>query len=92
MMGTDKSLDTATNVEIITYMEQQILQLGKTKGFEGIFTTNTNPLTQVRKDYMHTRRQTFPKLILFCVYIFFSNSVLMCLVTEYLTITRSITT
>lgn len=51
MMGTDKSLDAATNVHVITYMEQEVLQLGKVKGFEGIFTTNTNPLTQVKIDY-----------------------------------------
>lgn len=47
MMGTDKSLDAAANVEVITYMEQEVLRLGKAKQFEGIFTTNTNPLTQV---------------------------------------------
>ncbi|VVC31519.1 AMP-binding, conserved site,AMP-dependent synthetase/ligase,Phosphopantetheine binding ACP domain [Cinara cedri] len=46
MMGTDKSLDTSTNVEVITYMEQRVLRLGKAKQFKGIFTTNTNPLTQ----------------------------------------------
>lgn len=50
MMGTDKSLDAATNVEVITYMEQEVLRLGKAKGFEGIFTTNTNPLTQVSEE------------------------------------------
>lgn len=48
MMGTDKTLDASTNVEVITYMEQQVLQLGKVKQFKGIFTTNTNPLTQVK--------------------------------------------
>jgi len=48
MMGTDNTLDSATNVEVITYMEQEVLKLGKNNGFEGIFTTNTNPLTQVR--------------------------------------------
>lgn len=46
-MGTDKSLDAAANVEVITYMEQEVLRLGRDKQFEGIFTTNTNPLTQV---------------------------------------------
>ncbi|KAL5233037.1 hypothetical protein ACI65C_000447 [Semiaphis heraclei] len=46
MMGTDNTLDAATNVEVITYMEQEVLQFGKANGFEGIFTTNTNPLTQ----------------------------------------------
>ncbi|XP_050436014.1 uncharacterized protein LOC126842859 isoform X2 [Adelges cooleyi] len=46
MMGTDASLDAATNVEIITFMEQENLRVGKAKGFDGIFTTNTNPLTQ----------------------------------------------
>lgn len=48
-MGTDASLDAATNVEIITFMEQENLRVGKAKGFDGIFTTNTNPLTQVRE-------------------------------------------
>lgn len=50
MMGTDKTLDAATNVQVITYMEQEVLRLGKAKGFEGIFTTNTNPLTQVSEE------------------------------------------
>lgn len=53
MMGTDKILDAATNVEVITYMEQEILQLSKAKGFHGIFTTNTNPLTQVKEDNIY---------------------------------------
>jgi hypothetical protein len=48
MMGTDKTLDASTNVQVITFMEQEVLQLGKVKGFQGIFTTNTNPLTQVK--------------------------------------------
>lgn len=48
-MGTDIILDAAANVEVITYMEQENLQLGKTRGFQGIFTSNTNPLTQVSK-------------------------------------------
>ncbi|XP_050536385.1 gramicidin S synthase 2 isoform X2 [Daktulosphaira vitifoliae] len=46
MMGTDKLLDAATNVEIITFMEQENLKIGKAREFDGIFTTNTNPLTQ----------------------------------------------
>lgn len=56
MMGTDKTLDTSTNVEVITYMEQQVLRLGKAKQFKGIFTTNTNPLTQVRaREIIHEK-------------------------------------
>lgn len=51
-MGTDKTLDAATNVQVIAYMEQEVLQLGKFKGFEGIFTTNTNPLTQVKVEML----------------------------------------
>lgn len=53
MMGTDLTLEAADNVEVITYMEQEVLKLGKSKGFDGIFTTNTNPLTQVRKDNVY---------------------------------------
>lgn len=49
-MGTDITLDAATNVEVITYMEQENLQLGKVRRFKGIFTSNTNPLTQVSKE------------------------------------------
>lgn len=46
MMGTDESLPYQQNVEIIQYMEDEVIRLGKRRNFEGIFTTNTNPLTQ----------------------------------------------
>lgn len=48
-MGTDITLNAATNVQVITFMEQEVVQLGKARGFDGVFTTNTNPLTQVSK-------------------------------------------
>jgi len=94
MMGTDNSLDAATNVEVITYMEQEVLKLGKTNGFEGIFTTNTNPLTQVRLE-----GYTFIKLdkihfeivyFLWYVYYFFSNLELTYLDIKYFMIARLI--
>lgn len=71
MMGTDKNLDAPTNVEVITYMEQEVLQVGKTNGFEGIFTTNTNPLTQVRlKGYIFIKLEKYIlKLCIYYVYI-----------------------
>lgn len=72
-MGTDKNLDAPTNVEVITYMEQEVLQVGKTNGFEGIFTTNTNPLTQVRLKgciYFIKLEKYIFKLCIYCVYIY----------------------
>ncbi|KAL1137996.1 hypothetical protein AAG570_009691, partial [Ranatra chinensis] len=46
MMGTDKKLSPAENVEIIEFMEKENIHLATSRGFHGIFTTNTNPLTQ----------------------------------------------
>ena len=47
MMATHPDLSYQENVEVIQFMENEVLNLAKTSGFAGIFTTNTNPLTQV---------------------------------------------
>jgi len=47
MMATDPSLNYQQNVEVMDFMEAEVLRLAQSKGFEGIFTTNTSPLTQV---------------------------------------------
>merc|ERR1719187_529361 len=47
LLGTDKNLSTAENVQVVMYMEQENIRLGKTKGFKGVFTTNANRLTQL---------------------------------------------
>jgi len=47
MMATDPSLNYQQNVEVMDFMEAEVLRLAKSKGFAGIFTTNTSPLTQV---------------------------------------------
>lgn len=47
MIGNYKILNAATNVEVISHSIHKIIyfKAGKVKGFEGIFTTNTSPLT-----------------------------------------------
>lgn len=47
MMATNADLSPAENVIVINEMENECLALTRRKGFEGIFTTNTSPLTQV---------------------------------------------
>jgi hypothetical protein len=47
MMATDPSLSYQQNVEVMHFMEAEVLNMAQSKGFAGIFTTNTNPLTQV---------------------------------------------
>lgn len=46
MLGTDENLNAKDNIGVIAFMEQENIKLAKSKGFKGIFTTNTNPLTQ----------------------------------------------
>lgn len=46
MMGTKSCLTPKENVAVMSFMEQEVLQLGKRRNFSGIFTTNTSPLTQ----------------------------------------------
>lgn len=47
MMATNQDLTPAENVIIMNNMEEEIINLAKKRGFIGIFTTNTSPLTQV---------------------------------------------
>ncbi|XP_034952288.1 dimodular nonribosomal peptide synthase isoform X2 [Chelonus insularis] len=46
MMATNENLTPAENVIIMNKMEEECLNLARSKGFVGIFTTNTSPLTQ----------------------------------------------
>jgi hypothetical protein len=46
MMGTNSALNAQDNVTVMNFMENEVLKLAKSKNFAGIFTTNTNPLTQ----------------------------------------------
>lgn len=47
MMATCSDLNFAENVLVMSQMEDYCLQLARRKGYAGIFTTNTSPLTQV---------------------------------------------
>lgn len=47
MIGTDTSLNAVENIEVVTFMETEVIKIAKRKGFIGVLTTNTNPLTQV---------------------------------------------
>lgn len=46
MMGTAENLNARNNIGVMYFMESEILKLATNKGFKGILTTNTNPLTQ----------------------------------------------
>ncbi|EFA09829.1 beta-alanyl-bioamine nonribosomal peptide synthetase ebony isoform X2 [Tribolium castaneum] len=46
MMGTHSSLSPKENVAVMQFMEDEVLKLATERHFEGIFTTNTSPLTQ----------------------------------------------
>lgn len=46
MMGTKSFLTAKENVAVMSFMEQEVLKLATKHSFEGIFTTNTSPLTQ----------------------------------------------
>ncbi|KAH0808989.1 hypothetical protein GEV33_013801 [Tenebrio molitor] len=46
MMGTHSSLSPKENVAVMQFMEDEVLRLATERHFEGIFTTNTSPLTQ----------------------------------------------
>lgn len=47
MMATHSSLTAKENVAVMQFMETEVLKLAERKGFFGIFTTNTSPITQV---------------------------------------------
>ncbi|XP_053669616.1 mycosubtilin synthase subunit C [Anopheles nili] len=46
MMGTCAELSAQENIEAMHFMESEVLKLANRRNFAGIFTTNTNPLTQ----------------------------------------------
>ncbi|XP_058061317.1 beta-alanyl-bioamine nonribosomal peptide synthetase ebony [Anopheles bellator] len=46
MMGTCAELSAQENIEAMHFMESEVLELAHRRHFAGIFTTNTNPLTQ----------------------------------------------
>ncbi|XP_049778766.1 zwittermicin A synthase ZmaJ isoform X1 [Schistocerca cancellata] len=46
MMATHHSLSYQQNVEVIQFMEEEVMRLARNRGFAGVFTTNTSPLTQ----------------------------------------------
>jgi hypothetical protein len=48
MMGTHSTLSPKENVAVMQFMEDEVLRLATERHFEGIFTTNTSPLTQVK--------------------------------------------
>lgn len=50
MMSTSADLDAKDNIAVMHYMENEVLKLATRKGFAGILTTNTSPLTQVKTD------------------------------------------
>ncbi|XP_060528886.1 beta-alanyl-bioamine nonribosomal peptide synthetase ebony isoform X2 [Cylas formicarius] len=46
MMATHSSLSAKENVAVMQFMEDEVLNLARSRNFSGIFTTNTSPLTQ----------------------------------------------
>lgn len=46
MMATAASLPPSTNVLAMQYMEQEVLRIARSRGYAGVLTTNTSPLTQ----------------------------------------------
>ncbi|ODM90538.1 Mycosubtilin synthase subunit C [Orchesella cincta] len=51
MMGTSEDVDDSERVSLIELMEEQNLLIARKHKFEGIFTTNSNPLTmQIGRD------------------------------------------
>lgn len=46
MMGTAENMSARHNIAVMAFMENENIKLATAKGFKGIFTTNTNPLTQ----------------------------------------------
>lgn len=46
MMGTAEQLNARENIAVMAFMENEVVKMATNKGFKGIVTTNTNPLTQ----------------------------------------------
>lgn len=45
-MGTSAQLNAQENIAVIQKMEEENISLAKRKGYEGVLSTNTSPLTQ----------------------------------------------
>lgn len=48
MMGSSTKLSPQEAIEVFFSMEEELLVLARERKFEGVFTTNTNALTQVK--------------------------------------------
>ena len=47
MAGVKLDTPPGETIELFFYMEDQLMKIAKAKGYIGVFTSNTNPLTQV---------------------------------------------
>ncbi|XP_067141477.1 beta-alanyl-bioamine nonribosomal peptide synthetase ebony isoform X1 [Centruroides vittatus] len=47
MLATALSLSPAENVQVVIYMEKQLLTFARSRGFHGVFTINSSKITQV---------------------------------------------
>lgn len=45
-MGTAKSLNSAENIRVVTFMENQVLTVAKENEFKAVMTSNSNQLLQ----------------------------------------------
>lgn len=48
MAGVKLGTPPGETIELFFYMEDQLMKIAKAKGFIGVFSSNTNPLTQVK--------------------------------------------
>jgi hypothetical protein len=46
MHGTSGALSTRESIGVMAFLEEESVRIAKNHGFRGIFTTNTNPLSQ----------------------------------------------
>lgn len=46
MMGTAANLSARDNIGVMAFMESECIKLATQRGFKGIISTNTNPITQ----------------------------------------------
>ena len=52
--GTNPDLSDQENVEVIQFMENQVLKLAKTRGFAGVLSISTSPRTQVSNMFLQS--------------------------------------
>jgi catalase (peroxidase I) len=46
LQGTSLKLTGEENIELVGFMEAQVIEIARAKGFRGVFTNNSNALTQ----------------------------------------------